>query len=53
MIETTSLTPLGYQILEHWRRYRPRMTEKLEKANQLQEAVFAAQENDRGTSCTS
>ena len=44
MIETTPLTPLGYQILQHWRRHRPMMTEKLEKANQLQQAVFAAQE---------
>jgi hypothetical protein len=44
MIETTPLTPLGYQILQHWRRHRPMMTEKLKKANQLQQAVFAAQE---------
>jgi hypothetical protein len=44
MSETATMTPLGYQILEHWKRYRPMMVEKLEKANQLQQAVFAAQE---------
>src|SRR3984893_16778008 len=44
MNETTTLTPLGHQILEHWRRYRPMMVEKLERGNQLQEGVFAAQE---------
>ena len=44
MNETTILTPLGYQILEHWRRYRPRMVEQLDKANQLQQAIYAAQE---------
>ena len=44
MSETAIMTPLGYQILEHWRRYRPRMVGKLEQANQLQKAVFAAQE---------
>jgi hypothetical protein len=44
MSETANMTPLGYQILEHWRRYRPMMVEKLDKANQLQQAVFAAQE---------
>ena len=44
MIETTTLSPLGYQILEHWKRHRPTMVENLEKADQLQQAVFAAQE---------
>ena len=43
MTETT-LTPLGHLILEHWRRYRPMMVEKLDQGNQLQQAVFAAQE---------
>ena len=44
MIETTTLTPLGHKILEHWRRHRPTMVENLTNANQLQQAVFAAQE---------
>ena len=44
MLETTTLTPLGYQILEHWRSHRPTMVENLTKGNQLQQAVFAAQE---------
>ena len=44
MIETTTLSPLGYQILEHWKRHRPTMVENLEKADQIQQAVFAAQE---------
>ena len=44
MIETTTLTPLGHQILEHWRRHRPTMVENLERGNQLQEAIFTAQE---------
>jgi hypothetical protein len=43
-IETTTLTPLGQKILEHWRRHRPTMVENLANANQLQQAVFAAQE---------
>jgi len=42
--ETVTMTPLGHQILEHWKRYRPMMVEQLDKANQLQQAVFAAQE---------
>ncbi len=42
--ETVTLTPLGHQILEHWRRHRPKMVENLERGNQLQAAVFAAQE---------
>ena len=44
MTETATLTPLGHQILEHWRRYRPKMLENLERGNHLQQAVFAAQE---------
>ena len=44
MLETTTLTPLGHRILEHWRRHRPTMVEKLANGNQLQQAVFAAQE---------
>ncbi|MGO9229300.1 MAG: hypothetical protein ACLQKA_08850 [Bryobacteraceae bacterium] len=44
MSEAPSLTPLGYQILEHWKRHRPTMVATLEKGNQLQQAVFAAQE---------
>ena len=44
LIETTTLTPLGHKILEHWRRHRPTMVEKLDQENQLQQAVFAAQE---------
>jgi hypothetical protein len=44
MLETTTLSPLGYQILEHWKRHRPTMVENLEKADQLRQAVFAAQE---------
>src|ERR1035441_9352125 len=32
MTQTVPLTPLGYQILEHWRRHRPRMVENLERA---------------------
>ena len=44
LIETTTLTPLGHKILEHWRRHRPTMVEKLDKENQLQQTVFAAQE---------
>ena len=44
MLETATLTPLGHQILEHWIRYRPMMVKKLERGNQLQQAIFAAQE---------
>jgi len=44
MIESTTLTPLGHKILEHWSRHRPTMVEMLNKGNQLQQAVFAAQE---------
>ena len=44
MAETTTLTPLGHQILDHWKRHRPRMVANLERGNQLQQAIFAAQE---------
>ena len=44
LIETTTLTPLGHKILDHWTRHRPTMVENLANANQLQQAVFAAQE---------
>jgi hypothetical protein len=44
MTETETLTPLGHQILEHWRRHRPKMVESLERENHLQQAIFAAQE---------
>src|SRR5712692_2801772 len=44
MIETTTLTPLGNQILEHGRRHRPMMVEELDKGSQLRQAIFAAQE---------
>jgi hypothetical protein len=44
MLETATLTPLGHQIQEHWRRHRPMMVKKLARGNQLQQAIFAAQE---------
>ena len=44
MVETTTLTSLGHQILKHWRRHRPTMVKNLERGNQLQQAIFAAQE---------
>jgi hypothetical protein len=44
MSDATTLTPLGHQILEHWKRHRPMMVAMLDKGNQLQQAVFAAQE---------
>jgi hypothetical protein len=44
MIEANEMTPLGYKILEHWKRYRPTMAQNLEQQSQLQQAVFAAQE---------
>ena len=44
MDETNDMTPLGYKILEHWKRYRPTMVRELEMGNHLQQAVFAAQE---------
>ena len=44
MQETDDLTPLGHLILEHWTKYRPKMVAMLTARNQLQQAVFAAQE---------
>jgi hypothetical protein len=44
MQATDDLTPLGYQILEHWSKYRPRMVAMLSAQNQLMQAIFAAQE---------
>jgi hypothetical protein len=44
MNEATTLTPLGHQILEHWKRFRPMMVDKLDQSKQLHQAVFAAQE---------
>src|ERR1700721_11811 len=44
MLEPATLTPLGHQILEHWTRHRPMMVKKLERGNQLQRAIFVAQE---------
>ena len=44
MQETDDLTPLGHQILEHWTKYRPKMVAMLSARNQLQQAIFAAQE---------
>ncbi len=44
MIETNTLTALGHQILEHWKRHRPAMVQGLIQTNQLHQAIFAAQE---------
>jgi hypothetical protein len=44
MTETGPLTPLGHQILDHWRSHRPKMVENLERASHLQQAIYAAQE---------
>ena len=44
MTEPVTLTPLGHQILDHWRRHRPKMVESLEGRDHLQSAIFAAQE---------
>ncbi len=44
MTETGPLTPLGHQILDHWKRHRPLMVQQLEHGNHLQQAIFAAQE---------
>jgi len=41
---TDDLTPLGQQTLEHWSKYRPKMVAMLTARNQLQQAIFAAQE---------
>ena len=40
MIETTTLTPLGHQILEHWRRHRPTMVEKLDQGESASAGGF-------------
>ena len=44
MQATDNLTPLGHKILKHWRKYRPTMVAALSVQNQLQQAIFAAQE---------
>ena len=44
MEATDDLTPLGYQILDHWSKYRPRMVATLTGQNRLSQAIFAAQE---------
>ena len=44
MKDTDNLTPLGHKILKHWSKYRPKMVAALNTQNQLQQAVFAAQE---------
>ena len=44
MQATDNLTPLGHKILKHWRKYRPTMVAMLSERNQLQQAIFAAQE---------
>ena len=44
MQATDNLTPLGHKILKHWRKYRPTMVATLSEQNQLQQAIFAAQE---------
>jgi hypothetical protein len=38
------LGSLGIQIREHWKKYRPQMYAELEKAGDLAESVYAAQE---------
>src|ERR1700742_369312 len=43
-MESNTMTPLGYQIQEHWTRCRPKMVAILTARNQLQQAIFAAQE---------
>ena len=44
MQATDDLTPLGHKILKHWSKYRPKMVATLSARNQLQQAIFAAQE---------
>ena len=44
MQPTDDMTPLGYQILDHWSKYRPTMVATLAERRQLQQAIFAAQE---------
>jgi len=43
-METNTMTPLGYQIQEHWAKHRPKMVADLTEQNQLSKAIFAAQE---------
>jgi hypothetical protein len=43
-MEPNTMTPLGYQIQEHWVRYRPKMVAALQELDQLRAAIFAAQE---------
>ncbi len=43
-MERNTMTPLGCRILEHWSKYRPKMVAALQQQNQLEKAVFAAQE---------
>jgi len=35
---------LGQMILEHWKKYRPQMVEDLQRANQLDQAIYEVQE---------
>ncbi|HUD99386.1 MAG TPA: hypothetical protein VMR62_07405 [Bryobacteraceae bacterium] len=35
---------LGQMILEHWQTYRPQMVEELQTTNQLEQAIYEAQE---------
>jgi hypothetical protein len=35
---------LGQMILEHWQKHRPQMVEELRRTNQLERAVYEAQE---------
>ncbi|MEY2457778.1 MAG: hypothetical protein QOK06_2915 [Acidimicrobiaceae bacterium] len=44
MTGTMTLTPLGHQIREHWTLHRPVMVQSLTSQNQLQQAIYAAQE---------
>jgi hypothetical protein len=39
-----NLTPLGHQILHHWRSHRPKMVAALTRRNLLNHSIFAAQE---------
>jgi hypothetical protein len=43
-MESNRMTPLGYQILEQWTQYRPKMVATLRAQNKLQQAIFASQE---------
>jgi hypothetical protein len=45
MPETATLTPLGHQILEHWKRYRPTMVGNLEGEN-LRELSVAVRRSE-------